>query len=327
MSLRLQAGNADDALMRRLHGPRWREVAQAPGGGFGYHVATVAGALVAAGGAATAVAAGAWARTAPAAGLATGTDAGTARAACTVRAAGAAAGVGALAWAGLTARFLAIRLGPGPRPGDPEFRAEVRRMVPTSLTIPFAAVRHRIDGWRRHRDATPWPPRPRAVLFDRDGTLVRDVPYNGDPAKVELMPGAREAVDRARAAGLAVGVVSNQSGIARGLLDEAAVRAVNARVDELLGGMDTWRYCPHGPEDGCGCRKPEPGLVTGAAADLGVDPRECVVIGDIGADVEAALAARARPVLVPTPVTRPEEVCDAPCVAPDLLTAVGEVLR
>ena len=327
VSLRLQAGNADDALMRRLHGPRWREVAQAPGGGFGYHVATVAGALVAAGGAATAVAAGAWARTAPAAGLATGTDAGTARAACTVRAAGAAAGVGALAWAGLTARFLAIRLGPGPRPGDPEFRAEVRRMVPTSLTIPFAAVRHRIDGWRRHRDATPWPPRPRAVLFDRDGTLVRDVPYNGDPAKVELMPGAREAVDRARAAGLAVGVVSNQSGIARGLLDDAAVRAVNARVDELLGGMDTWRYCPHGPEDGCGCRKPEPGLVTAAAADLGVDPRECVVIGDIGADVEAALAARARPVLVPTPVTRPEEVRDAPCVAPDLLTAVGEVLR
>ncbi|MDJ0422209.1 HAD-IIIA family hydrolase [Dietzia kunjamensis] len=325
VSLRLQAGNADDALMRRLHGPRWREVAQAPGGGFGYHVATVSGALVAAGGVATAVAASAWARAAPAAGSSSGPVAGGATG--TARVAGAVAGVGALAWAGLTARFLAIRLGPGPRPGHPEFRAEVRRMVPTSLTIPFAAVRHRIDGWRRHRDATPWPPTPRAVLFDRDGTLVRDVPYNGDPAEVALMPGAREAVDRARAAGLPVGVVSNQSGVARGLLDEAAVRAVNARVDELLGGMDTWRYCPHGPGDGCGCRKPEPGLITRAAADLGVDPRHCVVIGDIGADVEAALAAGARPVLVPTPVTRREEVRDAPRAVPDLVTAVDEVLH
>lgn len=325
VSLRLQAGNADDALMRRLHGPRWREVAQAPGGGFGYHVATVAAALVAAGGAATVVTTRAWEPATGTAGVAgPGSSDGAAGAPRTV---GAVAGVGALAWAGLTARFLAIRLGPGPRPGHPEFRAEVRRMVPTSLTIPFAAVRHRIDGWWRHRDATPWSPTPRAVLFDRDGTLVQDVPYNGDPAKVTLMPGAREAVDRARAAGLAVAVVSNQSGIARGLLDETAVRAVNARVDELLGGMDTWRYCPHGPGDGCGCRKPRPGLITRAAADLGVDPRHCVVIGDIGADVEAALAAGARPVLVPTPVTRREEVRDAPRVAPDLVTAVEEGLR
>ena len=74
--------------------------------------------------------------------------------------------------------------------------------------------------------------RPRAVLFDRDGTLVVDVPYNGDPDAVRAMPGAAAALERVRAAGVPIGVVSNQSGIARGLLDAGQVEAVNARVAE-----------------------------------------------------------------------------------------------
>ncbi|SDD67275.1 HAD-IIIA family hydrolase [Actinokineospora iranica] len=163
---------------------------------------------------------------------------------------------------------------------------------------------------------------PRAVLFDRDGTLVHDVPYNGDPALVRLVPDARAAVDAVRAAGLATGVVSNQSGIARGLLTVDQVRAVNTRTDTLLGGLDTWRFCPHGPADGCRCRKPEPGLVRQACADLGVPPQDTVLIGDIGADVAAAQAAGAHPVLVPTPVTRPAEVAAAPVVATTLTEAV-----
>ncbi|MFD0658976.1 D-glycero-alpha-D-manno-heptose-1,7-bisphosphate 7-phosphatase [Thermocatellispora tengchongensis] len=133
--------------------------------------------------------------------------------------------------------------------------------------------------------------RPSAVLFDRDGTLVRDVPYNADPALVEPMPGAREALDRLRAAGLPIGVVTNQSGVARGLIAEPALRAVNARVEELLGPFDVWAVCPHGEADGCACRKPRPGLVLRAAAALGVRPADCVVIGDIGRDIEAARAA------------------------------------
>jgi NAD(P)-dependent dehydrogenase (short-subunit alcohol dehydrogenase family) len=80
--------------------------------------------------------------------------------------------------------------------------------------------------------------------------------------------------------------------------------------------------CPHGPDDGCGCRKPAPGLVLAAAAALGVDPSECVVIGDIGSDIEAARSAGARGILVPTDVTRPEEVADAPEVAESLEAAV-----
>jgi HAD superfamily hydrolase (TIGR01662 family) len=164
------------------------------------------------------------------------------------------------------------------------------------------------------------------VLLDRDGTLVVDVPYNGDPARVEPVPGAREALDRLRDAGVRVGVVSNQSGVARGLVTRDAVDAVNERVEELLGPLGPWAVCLHGPGDGCGCRKPAPGLVLRAAEELGVDPRRCAVVGDIGADVEAARAAGARGVLVPTSATRPEEVRAAPEVAPTLAAAVDLLL-
>ncbi len=169
--------------------------------------------------------------------------------------------------------------------------------------------------------------KPSAVLLDRDGTLLVDVPYNGDPALVELMPGAREAMDKLRRAGIPTALVSNQSGIARGKLDRAQVDAVNARMEELLGGpVGPIFVCPHGPDDGCSCRKPAPGMVLQAARWLGVQPEDCVLIGDIGADVEAAAAAGARSVLVPTPVTRDEEVAAAEVVAPDLLSAVALVL-
>ena len=166
-----------------------------------------------------------------------------------------------------------------------------------------------------------------AVLLDRDGTLVVDVPYNGDPARVQPLGGAREALERLRAAGLLLAVVSNQSGVARGLLTAAQVEAVNRRVDELLGPLGPWLVCPHAPEEGCSCRKPRPGLVLRAAERLGVAPERCALIGDIGADVEAARAAGARPVLVPTAVTRADEVHAAPEVAADLAAAVDLLLE
>ena len=164
------------------------------------------------------------------------------------------------------------------------------------------------------------------MLFDRDGTLVVDVPYNGDPDLVQPVPTAAAALRLLRAASVPTAVVSNQSGIARGLLTRAQVDAVNARLAELLGDLGPVLVCEHGPDDGCSCRKPRPGLVLQAAASLGVDPAECALVGDIGADVCAALAAGATPVLVPTPVTRPEEVAAAPVVAPDLLSAVELLL-
>lgn len=169
-------------------------------------------------------------------------------------------------------------------------------------------------------------PAPLAVLFDRDGTLVVDVPYNGDPDKVTPVAGAARALARLRAAGVRTAVVSNQSGVARGVLTRRQVDAVNARLDALIGPLGPVLYCPHAPDEGCSCRKPSPGLVLDAARALGVPVQRCAVIGDIGADVAAAVAAGARPVLVPTPVTLPQEVAAAPEVAPDLDAAVSLLL-
>ncbi|WP_458107945.1 HAD family hydrolase [Arthrobacter sp. R3-55] len=166
----------------------------------------------------------------------------------------------------------------------------------------------------------------KAVLFDRDGTLVVDVPYNGDPQLVRPMDGALPALEKVRRAGLATGVVTNQSGVARGLLTLDQVMAVNQRVEQLLGPFDLWEICPHGPADGCGCRKPAPGMILEACSTLGIAPEEAAFIGDIGADMEAAAAAGARAVLVPTTVTRQEEIEAAGFVAENLGQAVELIL-
>jgi histidinol-phosphate phosphatase family protein len=325
-SVRRQAGNADNALMRRKHGRDWRDRAAAGPGMLGRHALTTASAVAAL------------------------LLAGPRR----TRGLGLAA---AAAWAALTGVFAWRRIKPGPRTP-----AEITRMAVTSALIPPAACAHRLAGELRARRDTahdhrllrqvrlaamcdtlaialawravlPKPARklrkstrPAAVLFDRDDTLIVDVPYNGDPARVQPVPGAAKALRDLRAAGVRVGVVSNQSGVGRGLISEEQLAAVNARVDELLGPFDTWQVCVHGENDGCTCRKPAPGLVQQAAAALGVDPSDCVVIGDIGADVDAAHAAGARGVLVPTPRTRPEEVRRAGLVAADLVDAVKLVM-
>jgi histidinol-phosphate phosphatase family protein len=231
--------------------------------------------------------------------------------------------VAAAVWAAGTAEFARARIAPGPRD-----RTEVVTMLATSVAIPPAAT-----WWWLRALLRRTPPRPvaaepqaKALLVDRDDTLVVDVPYNGDPARVRPLPGAVQAVQAARAAGLPVGVVTNQSGLARGAFTAEDMAAVHARVDELFGAFDTWAVCPHGPEDGCACRKPAPGSVLAAAATLGVEPEDCVLVGDIGADVQAARAAGARSVLVPSAVTRTAEVAQAPVVARDLGDAVAAVL-
>jgi HAD superfamily hydrolase (TIGR01662 family) len=289
VSVRVQAGNADDVLMRRLHGRYWRKRADAPLGRRLQHMAVAAAGLAAVG-------------------LAVARRPKEAAAA-------------AAAWAAGTAEFAWARIAPGPRD-----RAEVTTMALTSALIPPLATWHWLRGVLRHRRGTPWRGPPHLVLFDRDGTLVHDVPYNGDPEWVRPVDGAREALDRLRARGVRVGVVSNQSGIARGLVTPAQVDACMARLTELLGPFDTLQVCPHGPDDGCSCRKPAPGMVKAACAELDVDPARCVVIGDIGADVDAAAAAGAVGILVPTPVTRRQEVDAAARRAPTLTAAVDDVL-
>ncbi|NKQ57167.1 HAD-IIIA family hydrolase [Amycolatopsis sp. K13G38] len=166
----------------------------------------------------------------------------------------------------------------------------------------------------------------RAVLFDRDDTIIVDEPYLADPKLVRPVPGAEQALRTLREAGIPLGVVSNQSGVARGLVTEGELAEVNARVEELLGPFGTWQMCVHAESDGCDCRKPKPGLVIRAASVLRVRPGECVVIGDIGSDMGAAAAAGARGILVPTARTRRAEIAAAPCVATNLREAVGMVM-
>jgi histidinol-phosphate phosphatase family protein len=322
VSVRLQAGNADDVLMRALHGAGWRVATGAEPGRNGRHILT-------AGAAVSALALLAGGRSRPAA-------------------------VSAAVWLAGTAELAAARIRPGPATAD-----EVATMLLTSLVLAPAAVTHLGRGLAAlprllHDERAPLgqprsplalrPPRlltrsgrPRpasadvewragAILFDRDGTLIVDRPGCLDPDGVRLMPGARQAVARARRAGLAVGVVTNQSIIGRGHASRAEVDAVNRRVDQLVGPMDTWVLCVHAPEEGCRCRKPAPGLVEDAAAAVGVDPSCCAVVGDIASDMAAAAAAGARGVLVPTRQTRRSEIKGAPVVAADILSAVDLIL-
>ncbi len=288
-SLRQQAGNADDFLMRAVHGRDWRERARAPKGRRARHIAVTSAAAV------TLAALGTGHRRLAAA--------------------------GALGWLGGTAELAWARIAPGPRDRD-----EVRRMLLTSAAIPVAATWHSARGAWQHRHARPWKGLPDLVLFDRDGTLVHDVPYNGDPALVAPVPGATAALDRLRRVGVRVGLVSNQSGVGSGRITLTQVEAVNQRVEDLVGPLDVVRFCPHDRDEGCTCRKPAPGMVKDACAALGVDVDRCVVVGDIGSDVEAAQAAGARGVLVPTPATRVEEIRAADRVAADLTAAVDAIL-
>jgi histidinol-phosphate phosphatase family protein len=169
-----------------------------------------------------------------------------------------------------------------------------------------------------------WPVE--GVLCDRDGTLVVDVPYNGNPERVVPLPGVALGLARLRTAGVRLAIVSNQSGVAQGLLTPSQVESVNRRVTELLGPFSAVFWCPHAPGDGCGCRKPAPGMVHRAARALGIPVERCALVGDTGADVEAARAAGALGVLVPRASTRASEVAAAERVSPDFNAAVDRLL-
>jgi histidinol-phosphate phosphatase family protein len=290
-SVRAQVGNRDNALMRRKHGPSWRAKIGEGRGRLPAHAATVA----------------------------TGLGALALAIAGRRRAASRAAGL----WAALTAEFAVRRIMAGPGTVT-----EIARMAATSVLIPPVAVFHRIRGQWEFRSARPDPPL--AVLFDRDDTIIEDRPYLNDPSGVTPVPGASGALRRLREHGLLLGIVSNQSGVAKGLITPDELTAVNARVDQMLGPFDAWQVCVHDDGDGCGCRKPAPGMVVAAADALGVDTTRCVVIGDTGGDVNAALAAGADAVLVPTERTLCHEISDAQMrarVAADLVSAVSLVLR
>jgi len=156
--------------------------------------------------------------------------------------------------------------------------------------------------------------RRRAAFLDRDGTLIEDRHYIARVEDVALVPGAAAAVRRLNEAGIAVVVVTNQSGIARGLVTVAQYEGVRARLDELLAGegarLDATYVCPHHPEltGPCDCRKPGPALYERAARDHGLDPARSAFVGDRWRDVEPALRFGGVGILVPSPDTPREDV-------------------
>jgi D-glycero-D-manno-heptose 1,7-bisphosphate phosphatase len=151
----------------------------------------------------------------------------------------------------------------------------------------------------------------RAVFLDRDGTINVEKEYLSLPGDFEFIPGAPQAIKLLNDAGFCVIVVTNQSGVARGYYDEAAVCALHRHMDAELakhGAMvDAYYFCPHHPQHGigdyrkeCGCRKPLPGMLQQAAAEFAIDLASSFIIGDKLADVEAGLKAGCRPLLVRT---------------------------
>lgn len=149
----------------------------------------------------------------------------------------------------------------------------------------------------------------RAVFLDKDGTLVDDVPFNVDPERVRLADGAGPALRRLQSLGFLLIVVTNQSGIARGLFDESALFVVRDRLAALLAAqdvtLDAFLHCPHWPHGrvarlayACECRKPRPGMLLHAAAEMDLRLDASWMVGDILDDVEAGRRAGCRTVLI-----------------------------
>lgn len=179
-----------------------------------------------------------------------------------------------------------------------------------------------------------------AVFLDRDGTIIEDIGYIRQPDQIKFLPGSIEAIKQLHQAGYKVVVITNQAGVARGLMSENIIQTIDKLIHRAIlnGGthLDAIYYCPHHPEHGaypyrqeCECRKPHPGLIKKAEKDLNLDLKRSFMVGDKGTDIQAGQRAGIKTVFVLTgrgkkeleeiPVT-PDEI------AADLLTAAKWIL-
>jgi D-glycero-D-manno-heptose 1,7-bisphosphate phosphatase len=180
-----------------------------------------------------------------------------------------------------------------------------------------------------------------AVFLDRDGTLIEERGYIDRLALLSVFPWSGDAIRLLNRAGIAAVVITNQSGIARGLLDEPLLFEVHAEIDRRLGParIDGYFFCPHLTDAAdaryrvaCDCRKPKPGLIVRAARELDLDLSRSFMVGDRWLDVACGRAAGVRPLLVRTGHGAHEEAQVAPTAQPDailnnLMEAVGWILR
>ena len=143
------------------------------------------------------------------------------------------------------------------------------------------------------------------VILDRDGTINVDSPgFVKSPAEWQPIPGSLEAIARLHQADYRVVVATNQSGIGRGLFDTQALFAIHDKLQRALGQVggriDAFFFCPHKADDGCRCRKPQPGMLIEVARRFNVPIEDVIMVGDSRKDLDAAVAAGARPALVLT---------------------------
>jgi D-glycero-D-manno-heptose 1,7-bisphosphate phosphatase len=163
----------------------------------------------------------------------------------------------------------------------------------------------------------------RFVILDRDGTIIEDREYLSDPQQVKLLPGAGAALRELRRMGFGLVVITNQSGIGRGFFDGDQLQRVHRRLKDMLRAegvfLDGIYVCPHKPDDNCLCRKPKLGLLQKAAADLGFNIQDAVVIGDKASDIEMGRMAGAVTILVRTGYGT--ETAEKRAISPDFIVA------
>ena len=172
----------------------------------------------------------------------------------------------------------------------------------------------------------------RYVVLDRDGTLNVEKHYLSDPAQLELLPGVAEGLRLLQGHGFGLVVISNQSGIGRGVVSKDIVEAIHGRLRELLQQQDVQLngiyYCPHAPEQNCTCRKPSPAMIYQAAEDLDFNPGESFVVGDKSSDVEMGKRANAVTILLLTGHGKQEHLRErADFVAEDFRKAAAIIVR
>jgi len=171
----------------------------------------------------------------------------------------------------------------------------------------------------------------RFVVLDRDGTIIEERDYLSDPREVKLLPGVGAALRDLKKIGFGLVVITNQSGVGRGLFNHTQLTRVHERLQELLDQegvhLDGLYVCPHKPDDGCNCRKPKIGLLQKAAEDLDFRVEDSIVIGDKASDIEMGRAAGALTFLVRTGYGSQFENEVAADYVVDDLAAGAEILR
>jgi len=167
-----------------------------------------------------------------------------------------------------------------------------------------------------------------AVFLDRDGTLMQDVDYCGDPQDIHLFAGASDALGQLKYAGYKLIVVTNQSGIGRGYFSEEQYRTVERELARQIGDglIDATYHCPHLPDDGCRCRKPLPDMVVRAAGDHALDLARSFLVGDKRSDIECGRSAGVKTILVRTGYGKDTDCDLADFVANDLAEAANLIL-